>query len=104
MKTGHDDQLIKALAMLRQTGLRERRATEVSSVSTASGDVGELFLADLQARREQLKRWIRLLSEEARLGGECAPAVRGSRYKCRGLALRSRAELRSGARSHSTAA
>ena len=46
MKTGHDDQLIKALAMLRQTGLRERRATEVSSVSTASGDIGELFLAD----------------------------------------------------------
>jgi len=64
---------------------------------TRSPDVAELFLAELQARRERLRHWISLLNEEARLSGGGDPVIEGSRYKCRG-------PRRSGARRHSTAA
>jgi hypothetical protein len=56
-----------------------------TSPSLVSGDIGELFVAELQARRKRLSHWIRLVSEEARLNGGCAPVVLGSRHKCRGL-------------------
>jgi hypothetical protein len=101
MKTEHDDAVTKALALLRQTVPGEDRALKGSSLSPVSDDVGELFLAELQARRERLKRWIRLVSEEARL---CVPVVGGSRYKCRATRLPPGAERRLGAQRHSTAA
>jgi hypothetical protein len=104
MKTEHDDSLTKALALLQQTVLSEDRAVAGSSLSPVSDDIGEMFLAELQARRERLRRWIRLLHEEARLNGGGVPAVGGSRHKCGGLALPPRAERRLGARRHSTAA
>ena len=88
MKTEHDD---------------DRAVTE-STFSLVSGDIGELFLTELQARRERLKHWIRLVSEEARLNGGCAPGVRGSRYKCRGPRIPPRAARRLGAQRHSAAA
>ena len=102
MKRVHDDSLTTILARLQKTG-EDRAATE-SSLSPVSGDIGEMFLAELQSRRERLRHWIHLLSEEARLSGGCAPVVAGSRHKCRALQLSSRAERRLGARRHSTAA
>ena len=104
MKTEHDDALTKALAPLRRTVPGEDRAVTESSISPVSGDIGEMFLAELQARRERLKHWIRLVSEEARLNGGCARAVRGSRYKCRGPRMPMGAEQRLAAPHRSTAA
>jgi hypothetical protein len=103
MKTEHDA-LTKALALLERSVPGEDRAMTESSLSPVSGDIGELFLAELQARRERLSHWIRLVSEEARLNGGCAPVVPGSRHKCRGLQIPPRSERRLGARRHPTAA
>ena len=88
MKTEHDD---------------DRAVTE-SALSPVSGDISELFLTELQARRERLKHWIRLVSEEARLTGGCAAVDSGSRYKCRGPRIPPRAGRRLGAQHHSAAA
>jgi hypothetical protein len=104
MKTEHDISLRKALARLEGTMTGEDHALTESSRSPVSCDIGELFLAELQARRERLRHWISLLSEEARLSGWRRPAVSGSRHKCRGLALPPRAERQLDARRHSTAA
>ena len=104
MKTEHDDSLTKALALLERTVPGEDHALTESSGSPVSCDIGELFLAELQARRERLRHWISLLSEEARSSGGRVPVVRGSRHKCRGPGLPPRAERRLGARRHSTAA
>ena len=87
MKTEHDD---------------ARAVTE--STSSVSGDIGELFLTDLQARRERLKQWIRLVSEEARRNGGRTAVSRRSRYKCRGPRIPPRAARRLGAQRHSAAA
>jgi hypothetical protein len=104
MKTEHDDSLRKALALLERTVPGKDHAVTESSRSPVSCDIGELFLAELQARRERLRHWISLLSEEARVSGGRLPGVSGSRYKCKGLALPSRAERRLDARSQATAA
>ncbi len=104
MKREHDDSLTKALALLERTVPGEVRTVTESSGSPVSCDIGELFLAELQARRERLRHWISLLSEEARLSGGRAPVVRGSRHKCRALELSPRADRRLGARRRSTAA
>ena len=86
MKTEHDDLPTAAPG-------EDRTLTG----SPRSSDVAELFLAELQTRRERLRHWISLLSEEARLGGGRIPVVEGSRYKCR-------APRRPNAQRHSTAA
>jgi len=104
MKTEHDDTLMKALALLQKAMPGEDRALRGSSLSPASDDVCELFLVELQARRERLKHWIRLVSEGARLNGGRAPVVCGTRHKCRGTGLPPRAERRPIASQHSTAA
>jgi hypothetical protein len=90
MKTEHDAPT-KALALSERTVPGEDRAAAESSFSPVSGDIGDLFLAELQARRKRLNHWIRLVREEARLNGGCAPVVLGSRHKCRGLQLPPRA-------------
>ena len=83
MKAESRDSLMEALTLLRQTARSERRGAPVSS------DIGELFLAELRARRERLTQWIHLLHEEAIR----APAG-GPRHKCKGPAriLPNRAE------------
>ena len=105
MKTEHDDPLTKALARLQQTMSGEDHAVTESSRPPVScdSDIGELFAAELQARRERLEYWISLLSEEARSSAEGVPVVRGSRHKCRRLEFPPRAKRRLGARRHSTA-
>ena len=87
MKTEYDD---------------DRAVTE--STSSVSGDIGELFLTELRARRERLKQWIRLVSEEARRNGGRTAVVRRSRYKCQGPRIPPRAARRLGAQRHSAAA
>jgi hypothetical protein len=104
MKLEHDDAPAKALALLQRTVPGEDRTVTEPSLPPVSEDIGELFLAELHARRERLSHWLRLVSKEAGLNGECAPVVIGSRHKCRGLQFPSRAERRSGARRRSTAA
>ena len=104
MKPEHDDAPAKALALLQRTAPGEDRAVTESSLPPVSGDIGELFLAELEARRKRLSHWIRLVSEEARLNGGGAPVVPGPRHKCRGLQFPPRSERRLGARRHSTAA
>jgi hypothetical protein len=104
MKTGRDDSLMKAWALLQQTAPGEDHAVTESSLSADSCDIGELLVAELRARRERLSHWISLLSEEAGVRGGFAPTVCGSRYQCRAIALCPRAERRLGARRHSTSA
>jgi len=104
MKPEHDDSLTKALALPEGTMPGEDHAVTESSGSPVSCDVCELFLAELQARRERLRHWISLLSEEARLSGGRVPVPGGSRHRCRGPELPSRAERRLGTRRNSTAA
>src|SRR5271157_2084853 len=103
MRTGHDDFVTKALALLERALPGEDRALTGSSRSPVSCDVGELFLVELQARRERLRHWISLLNEEARVSGGRVPAFDRPRHKCRGLAVPPRAERRLGARRHSAA-
>jgi len=104
MKTEHDDSPTEALTLLRQTVASEGQALKGPPPSPVSSDIGELFLAELRARRERLRYWIGLLSEESRLSDGYTPVPGDSRYMCRGLGLPPRAERRSGARRHSTAA
>jgi len=104
MKTEHDDSLTKALSLLERRVPGKDRALTESSDSPVSCDIGELFLAELQARRERLRHWISLLNEEARLITGRAPVFRGSRHKCRGPALPPRAERRLASRRRSAAA
>ena len=106
METGHDDSETKALALLQQTVPGEDQALTESSHPPVScdSDIGELFLAELQARRERLRHWISLLSEDARLSGGGVPVVHGSRHKCGGAELPPRAKRRLGTRRRSTAA
>jgi hypothetical protein len=99
MKTEHDA-LAKALALLQRTVPGEDRDVTEPSLSPVSGDIGELFLAELQAWHERLNHWIRLVSEEARLNGGCAAVVPGSRHKCRGRQFPPGAERRLGAWRH----
>jgi hypothetical protein len=98
MKTEHDDSPATALAQLERTVPGEDHAPTELSHSAGSGDIGELFLAELEARRERLRHWISLLSEEARLSGGRIPMADGSRHKCRGPRLPSRAARRLRAR------
>ncbi len=53
-------------------------------------DFEALFMADMQARRERLAKWIQLINEEVRLHTGPAPASRRPSHKCRGLARRMR--------------
>ncbi len=104
MKPEHDDSLTKAFALPEGTMPAEDHAVTESSGSPVSSDVCELFLAELQARRERLRHWISLVSEEARSSGGRVPVPGGSRHRCRGPELPSRAQRRLGARRNSTAA
>jgi hypothetical protein len=104
MRQEHDDSLKKALALPEQTMPGEDHAVTESSGSPVSCDIGELFLAELQARRERLRHWISLLSEEARLSRGRVPVPGGSRHRCRRLELPSHGERRLGTGRHSTAA
>ena len=100
MKTEHNDSLAKALALIEQTVTGEDRALMESSLSSVSCDVVELFAAELRARRERLRHWISLLSEEACSIGGRVPVVCGPRHECRGPRLPSRAKRRLRARHH----
>jgi len=104
MKTGREDTLAKALALLQRTVPGEDYVVKKPSLSPVSGDVGELFLAELQARRERLQHWIGLLHEEARQGGGRTQVACGSRHKCRGIRIPPRAERRLGAQRRSSVA
>jgi hypothetical protein len=104
MKTEHDDSPTTASGLLERTVPGENHALTESSCSPVVCDSAEWFLAELQARRERLRHWINLLSEEARLSGGRMPVAQGSRYKCRGSRLPAGSERRLRARRHSTAA
>lgn len=69
MKAEPHDSLTPASTLPCQAGLSQGRAGTVPS------DVGELFLAELQARRERLRQWIRLLSVEAAARAVRTPAA-----------------------------
>ena len=103
MKTEHNDSLAKALALIEQTVTGEDRALMESSLSSVSCDVVELFAAELRARRERLRHWISLLSEEMRLSGGLMPVVYESRHKCSGPRSPRRAKRQLGAQRHSEA-
>jgi hypothetical protein len=104
MKTEQDDSSTKALALIERAVPGEDHALTESSGSPVACDIGELFLAELQTRRERLRHWLNLLSEEASSSGGRIPVVLGSRYNCRGPRGSSRAARRLCARRHSTAA
>ena len=106
MKTEHDDSPTQASAWLEQTVPGEDHAVTESSRPPVScdSDIGELFVAELQARRERLQHWIGLLHEEARQGGGRTQVACGSRHKCRGIRIPPRAERRLGAQRRSSVA
>ena len=104
MRTEPDDSPTTALALLERTVPGEDHALTESSRPAVSCDIGELFLAELQVRRERLRHWLRLLSEEAGLSGGDFPGVKGSRHKCRGPRRPACTERRLRARRGCTAA
>jgi hypothetical protein len=57
MKTDSHDSLAVAIKMMQRAG------TDAGTES----DMGDLFLAELQARRKRLEHWLRLLNAQARL-------------------------------------
>ena len=83
------DSVAEALKLMRQTVLKDR-AAEVESLALAP-DLGELFLAELQSRRELLEKWLRLIKEEAGVSGLPSRSRKPVR-KCRSLASGSRTD------------
>jgi len=81
MKREHDV-LAETLRGLQQVVLADAYASRDSSLAPAPSDLGELLLAELRARRERLKRLIRLINEEARLEEGSARASR-PHHRCR---------------------
>ncbi len=65
MNLESSDPLVEALRLCRQT--LPPLASEPCGGSGPGGppDVGELFLAELQTRRQRLEDWLRLLGEQA---------------------------------------
>jgi hypothetical protein len=74
MNTKSNDNLNKALTLLKQTARSAQTTTVSSSRRADRSDLGELFLAELRMRRAHLREWIDMLNQEA--DGETAAPVR----------------------------
>ena len=81
MRVSSMDIMIEALRLL-QPAPRNHDGTGTHSEAAATGgDLVELFLAELRARRKRLKHWIRLLSRGEGRAGQAAvtrPRYRGA--------------------------
>ena len=81
-KAGENDSLTQAVELLRKTVLSERRAARRPSTA----DIGELFVAELQERRQRLQQWLRLINAEASgkpCGAGAMVRTRASTHRCR---------------------
>jgi len=88
MKVTDNDALMEAAKLLRKTVLNGRRGAG----ERTSAEIGELFLAELQARRQRLQQWLRIIHAEAGVGGAavraCGPARRCRTRRGWGTAIR----------------
>jgi len=87
MTSKSNDNLKKALTLLKQTARGAQPPTKRAPRGGGPPDLGELFLAELRMRRAHLREWIEMLNQEA--DGEAAPrfeaaAVRLAPQTCRG--------------------
>ena len=60
-----NDNLAKALALLRQTARIAQAASRRRASAREPLDIGELFLAELKVRRAHLREWMEVLNSEA---------------------------------------
>jgi hypothetical protein len=58
---------------------------DISEVLAGTPDFEALFMAEMQARRERLAKWIQLIQDEVRLHDSRAVRTRRS-HQCRALA------------------
>jgi hypothetical protein len=81
-----NDNLAKALALLKQTARSAQAASRRPANARELLDIGELFLAELRVRRAHLQEWMEVLNSEAvqaALRGQPAATRRAPRV-CRG--------------------
>jgi hypothetical protein len=78
------ESIAEALQLIRQTALREPAANAESPAP--SSDLAELFLVELQSRRERLRQWLRLISQEAACDSSLSSPSRKAAHKCRSQA------------------
>jgi hypothetical protein len=71
-----NDNLTKALALLKQTARTAQAASRRPPNARKPLDIGELFLAELRVRRAHLQEWMEVLNSEAvRAGLKAQPAA-----------------------------
>ncbi len=75
------ESIAEALQLIRQTALKEPAAGTESPAP--SSDPAELFLVELQSRRERLQELLRLIREEAACDSSLSSPARKSAPKCR---------------------
>ncbi len=76
MSEKSNDNLTKALALLKQTARSAQAASRRPPNAREPLDIGELFLADLRVRRAHLQEWMEVLNSEAvRSGLKAQPAA-----------------------------
>jgi hypothetical protein len=81
-----NDNLAKALALLKQTARSGQADSRRPANARELLDIGELFLAELRVRRAHLQEWMEVLNSEAVQAALKAPpaAVRRPPRACRG--------------------
>jgi len=72
MRVSSMDGLIEALRLLQAAPRNHNGMGTHSEAEATSGDLVELFLAELRMRRKRLKQWIRLLSHGEGRAGQAA--------------------------------
>ena len=82
------ESIAEALQLIRQTALKETGAGAESPAP--SSDLAELFLVELQSRRERLQQWLRLISQEAACDSSSFSPPSKAVHKCRSQASRPR--------------
>lgn len=94
MSAESDDNLSKALTLLKQTANSAQCISRHSSRSAGPPDIGELFLEELRLRRARLREWIEMLNQEA--GGATAPQLppAAARMAPQGCRRRNRRRIR----------
>jgi len=78
MKASSDDALREALALLQETAQSPFLAEDTKEARSQMADLDELFLLNMKMRRQNLDRWIQLLTREVERRAE---AVRVRRVR-----------------------
>jgi hypothetical protein len=78
MKGQSRDPLLEALTLIRKPAVAGPQSAP-EPMSAVPADICDLFLAELESRRERLQNWLRLLDEQIRLENGRPPLRRAPR-------------------------